>query len=335
MINKCDSILKKISVSLVSIFKWLVNPIVVFVTLQIVWLAITIMWVFWFVESIHELAKIAEIVGSTYFQNHHALLVLVVGCILLGMLFVGTLMLFVIGQKQSYLMHQQKRFVSSVTHELRSPLASLQLAFETLKCRNLSLYDKRKMLEIATEDTERLKRLVDNILVSSRLDRGLSGFSDAAEPINLKGFLHFIIEKIHWLEPNASGRIEVSCPEALVLYAPNPVLSLIISNLIENALKYSPASTPIKVVVTCCGERITIAIQDRGLGLLPGDKKRVFHMFHRATLTQKMAIPGTGLGLYIVKSLTKNLGGYSWAESPGKNQGSTFYVSLPISQPNG
>lgn len=313
-----------------SILRWMVHPVVVFVTLQIIWLAITLMWVFWFLESFQEIAKIAEIVGSSYLDNQYALIILIVGCILLGMLLVGTVMLFVTSQKQSHLMSQHKSFLSSVTHELRSPLASLQLTFETMKTRQIDGDTRNKMLEMAMEDIERLTRLVDQILVSSRLDRGLRGFSEEAEHLCLGEFIKTTALRAQWLDPDIEKRLEIICPQELEIHVPIPVMRLIISNLVENAIKYSPKGNPIKILVTLKEGMITIAVKDDGFGLSSADKKRIFRMFHRASITQKKAIPGTGLGLFIVKSLAKTLGGHAWAESPGKDKGSTFYLSFPV-----
>lgn len=316
--------------TLYATLKWLANPVVIFVTLQIIWLAITLMWVFWFLESIQEIAKVAEAVGSSSLDNQYALIILVVGCILLGMLLVGTVMLFVTSQKQSHLMNQQKSFLSSVTHELRSPLASLQLTFETMKFRQLDGETHKKMLGMAMEDIERLTRLVDQILVSSRLDRGIRGFSEEAEHLRLGEFIKTTSLRAQWLDPNIETRLEIICPQELEIQVPIPVMRLIISNLIENAIKYSPKDRPIKILVTSKEGMITIAVKDDGFGLSSADKKRIFRMFHRASISQKKAIPGTGLGLFIVKSLAKTLGGRAWAESPGKDQGSTFFVSFPV-----
>ena len=305
------------------------HPIFVFVALQIIWLAITLMWVIWFVDSLQEISKLARIAGSSYFDNHNALMVLIIGCVLLGMLFIGTLLLFIISQRQRHLMIQQKSFVSSVTHELRSPLASLQLTFETMKSRELDPQTTKTMFNMAAEDIDRLTRLVDHILVSSRLDRGISGFSEEAQSLNFKELISQTISRALWLDPELSGRLEVICPPDLEINAPKPAMSLILSNLLENAIKYSPKTGSIKIMVTRKDESITLTVKDHGFGLGGSDKKRIFRMFHRAPVTQKKAIPGTGLGLFIVKSLTKSLGGYVWAESPGRDKGTTFYVTFP------
>ena len=106
-------------------------------------------------------------------------------------------------------------------------------------------------------------------------------------------------------------------------------LNLILNNLIENAIKYSPRQSPIKRGFDQIGSEVFMYVRDQGIGLDKKDKKRLFKLFRRGEAAVKKAIPGTGLGLYIVKSAVGVLGGRVWAESAGSNQGSTFYVSLP------
>ena len=289
------------------------------------------MWILWFVDSVQEISKIAEIVGSSTFDNHNTLMVLIIGCVLLGMLLLGTVLLFVTSQRQSHLMIQQKSFVSSVTHELRSPLASLQLSFETMKSRDLDDRTLRKMQDMVLEDIERLTKLVDHILVSSRLDKGITGFSEESQHLHLNHLIRQVSHQAQWLDANIKKRLQIICSENLAVLAPKPVVTLIVSNLLENAIKYSPKESTIKIIVSEKATGVMIAVRDQGFGLCGRERKRIFRMFHRSPITQKKAIPGTGLGLFIVKSLAKTLGGDAWVESPGKDKGSTFFISFPYS----
>ncbi|MCB9228161.1 MAG: HAMP domain-containing histidine kinase [Deltaproteobacteria bacterium] len=325
-----SGLIRNIMKKMAWILRFSSHPVFVFVGLQIIWLAITLMWVIWFVDSFQEITKLARIAGSSYFDNHYALMVLIIGCVLLGMLFLGTLFLFITSQRQRYLMAQQKSFVSSVTHELRSPLASLQLSFETMRSRTLDKETQNTLYQMVEEDIHRLGRLVDHILVSSRLDRGLRGFSEERESLNLREVIQQSVHSNLWLDAELYQRLDISCSEELGLTAPKPAISLILSNLLENAIKYSPSKSPIKISAIRQENIITLTIQDHGLGLGNAEKKRIFKMFHRAPVTQKKAIPGTGIGLFIVKSLVRSLGGHVRAESPGRDKGSTFIVTLPI-----
>lgn len=151
--------------------RYLMNPTAVFIALQAIWISLTILWVIWFTDETQELAKLSQKFGPDYFDETTSLIMLIVGCILLGMFAVGTIALFIFGQRQSKLIRQQRNFVSSVTHELRSPLSSLKLSLETMQKRDLSKEMNDKLLHIASSDIDRLSRLVNQILVSARLDR--------------------------------------------------------------------------------------------------------------------------------------------------------------------
>jgi signal transduction histidine kinase len=188
---------------------------------------------------------------------------------------------------------------------------------------------QRQLYDMLLDDTSRLARLVDQILVSSRLDRGIMMF-DAIEDIELRKFLDDCSAKARHLDERLSERLTIDCPTDLVVRTCAAAWTLIVSNLIENAVKYSPKGSPIIVRAQCERGVLRISVQDRGLGLEKRDRKRVFGMFYRARIASKRAIPGTGLGLYIVASTAKILGGKVWAESPGRGRGSTFHVELPV-----
>lgn len=309
--------------------RWMTHPITVFVSLQIVWLAITLIWVIWFVGEQAAISQLAKRFGREYFDSGTALAILIVGCVLLGMLLVGTIVLFVFGQRQTMAARQQRIFVSSVTHELKSPLASLQIGFETLHLRKLSEEAQARVMGMIQVDIERLRRLIDQILVAGRLDRGARLFDEEVQTVNVSELLDRIVESLFFLDQNLRERIVLDCGKDLSIKTSKSALQLILNNLIENAVKYSPRGTPIEVSVDHVANEVFIGIRDRGMGLDRKDLRRIFKMFHRCDTAVKKAIPGTGLGLYIVRSIVSSLGGRVWAESSGRGMGSTFYVSLP------
>ncbi len=308
---------------------FMLNPVVIFVSLQVFLIAVTGLWVVWFINQQEDIVKNARILGNEYIDPNYVLAILIIGCILLGMILVGTVLLFVFAQRQSYLIRQQRNFVSSVTHELRSPLASLQLGFETLQNPQLTSTLQQRVLDMISTDISRLGKLVDQILVSARLDRGIM-VSDKVESFQLKSLFAKAVENISYMDPNLPKRLVVDCPDDLMVESIRSALTLVVGNLLENAVKYSPPGTPIRLVAQINSTQLEILVIDQGFGLARRDQKRVFKMFHRSDLATNKAIPGTGLGLYIVRSTVRNLGGRVWANSLGPGQGSSFHVSLPI-----
>ncbi|MDD9950427.1 MAG: HAMP domain-containing sensor histidine kinase [Zetaproteobacteria bacterium] len=314
--------------------QWLTHPVVVFVLLQLIWLAITLIWVIWFVGSGYELEQLANSVTRTYLDNQVALTVLIVGCILLGMLLFGTVLLFIMNQRQRSMINQQKIFLSSVTHELRSPLASLQLIIETLGCRQLNPETLHKLHQMGMQDVTRLTRLVHQILLSSRLDRGILPGSDAVVRVDLKELFPEVVGQLAWCDESIGERTRILCDPDVIVYQPPDLLKLVFSNILENAVKYSPKGSGIHIHARNLGDRIQVGIKDEGVGLSPRERRKIFNIFYRAEVTRKMAIPGTGMGLFIVKSLLDTLGGKISVESLGRNKGSIFEIGIPC-QPKG
>ncbi|MFW7382006.1 MAG: sensor histidine kinase [Oligoflexus sp.] len=309
--------------------KWMTHPIVVFVSLQIVWLAFVILWIIWFVNQKETVMQLSEVMGTSKISGTMGVMTLVVGSVLLGIILVGTIVLFVFTQIQGSLLRQQKSFVSSVTHELRSPLSSIQLSFETFQRPNLPPEIHQRLLKMIQTDIERLTQLVDRILISSRLDRGIVDFTAQVEVFSFSSLMEKMVEQASHLDVNLAQRLRVIAPKAFVLRANRLAMHLILGNLVENAIKYSPPDSVITIEVHHTDQELLISVHDHGLGLNKRDLSKIFQMFHRSPRATKNAVPGTGLGLYIVRSMVRGLGGRVWAESPGMNQGSTFYVTFP------
>lgn len=312
------------------VLKAIAHPVVLFVLLQIIWLAITLIWVIWFVGSVYELELLAKSVSRTYLDNQVVLTVLIVGCILLGMLLFGTVLLFVMNRRQQSMINQQKIFLSSVTHELRSPLASLQLTMETLGRCGLEQNMLERLQHMGMQDITRLTRLVHQILLSSRLDRGILPSQSVTQEVDVKGLFLEVVQQLEWCDSALENRVRIISEEKdLMIVQPPDILKLIFSNILENAVKYSPSSSEITVHIQKVEATLRVRIADCGVGLTSRDRRKIFNIFYRAEIAKKMAIPGTGMGLFIVKSLTETLGGKIFADSPGKNKGTVFDIAIP------
>lgn len=313
---------------------WLLNPIVVFVLLQLVWIAVVVLWVVWFVDIQSTVERFASLLGPDGYQQEYLLALLIAGCVLLGMILAGTILLFVYGQKQGVRMRQQHIFVSSVTHELRSPLTSLQLSMETLKTRKLEPPVFEQFIRMAESEISRLTKLVDQILISSRFDKGIMPFRKIQQSVDICELVKGVLEGLGKPGSSHKDRLVYNGLASLWVNTNPDAVKLIISNLVENALKYSPAGSPVEVSVLEKDEddAILIKVKDRGIGLDKRERKRVFRMFHRSAIVAKKAIPGTGLGLFIVKKTVQMLNGKVRVESKGRNLGTTMSIELPRNQ---
>lgn len=315
--------------SMVKIIKWLTHPIFVFVGLQIVWLTIVILWVVWFLGQQETLENVKNLIGTTStISPNIGVFSLVIGCVLLGIILVGTVVLFVFTQVQSGLLRQQKSFVSSVTHELRSPLASLQLSFETLQRHKLQETTRDKIFGMVNKDLERLSLLVERILIAGRLDKGIVDYKNGQDEIDVKDLIHHVLAQQLHLDPKLLHRITVNCSDTLVIQGSRLGLSIVLGNLFENAIKYSPPDAPILIQVDIKDYEVWLQVEDHGMGLSKKEHRKIFKLFHRSPRALSRAVPGTGLGLYIVKSVTLSMGGRIWVESEGIGKGSQFIVAL-------
>ena len=326
------------AVKLASRLRFLFHPISLFVGLQILSVTTIVLWVVWFTKQED---RIKQLVGSRQWasiEGGTTVVILVVGCILLGGILVLTVVWFLNGLRQSAIIKQQRNFLSSVTHEVRSPLASIQLALETLGSRVLEPQIRDRLLAGAHQDIARMTRLVDQILIAARLDRGITLFAEGPETIDLSEWLPALVAditshalKLGNIETPGQPQVLVEVTPGTLLWVPSETLRIVVENLIQNALKYSPANAVVLVRAAHQdnGSKILISVIDQGMGLDPKEIKLVFRIFRRGKRAVKKAIPGTGLGLYIVDSMTRIMGGRVRAESPGINQGSTFTIELP------
>ncbi|MCX6119373.1 MAG: HAMP domain-containing sensor histidine kinase [Proteobacteria bacterium] len=313
-------------------FAWVFHPISIFVAMQILSITLISLWVVWFLGRQRDIDELSNRIGNAAFTNAQAYSAgaLVGGIIALLLVLVGSVLLFIWGQKQASIIRQQRSFVSSVTHELRTPLASMHLAHETLMTRNLNDETRNRLLSMSLADIERLTRLVNQILISSRLDRGLAMFQDDIKLIKIKSRIEEILAGLLYLDENLKKRTIINCLESVQIRFSDNAFNLIVGNIIENAIKYSAKNSEILINVSQEDTYLHVSVKDQGIGISRKDIKKVFRMFYRSNITSKKAIPGTGLGLFIVKTSLDQLGGKISVSSEGPGTGSTFKIMLPL-----
>jgi PAS domain S-box-containing protein len=220
----------------------------------------------------------------------------------------------------------QRDFVSIVSHELRAPLTAIKGFAKTLvlKDEELSSATRREFLATVNEQAERLARLVDDLLQVSRIDS--KRVRVEWTEVSLPALLGDLMTQFHskW----GSRRITLDFGHELpAVRVDRAKLEEILINLIDNAIKYSPDDTPIRVSARIAGEEIEVSVDDRGFGIAPEDVAQLFQKFQRISTPATRDIGGTGLGLYIVKGLVEAHGGRVWVESvPGAGSSFTFTV---------
>jgi signal transduction histidine kinase len=222
---------------------------------------------------------------------------------------------------------RQTTFVDSVTHELRSPLASLRLCLETLRRPELPAPQRDRLHDMMRHDVERLSGFIDDILEATRLGHG--GRGHAAVSIDLLALVRRCTALVGRRHSSDSDSIKVDVPEDLHVISDPTALEIVIKNLLDNAVKYSepPADVAIRAFVD--GNVLRIEVSDHGIGIPKRELARVFDRFYRVDGEAVRARRGTGLGLFVVKALVRGLGGQLSAYSAGPGAGTRMTVVLP------
>jgi signal transduction histidine kinase len=225
---------------------------------------------------------------------------------------------------------RQTSFIDSVTHELKTPLASLRLAAETLARPELAA-DRREQLRVMMlQDVSRLVSLVDGILDASRLLGGRREAGDIGE-VELGALVRTVVGEIVRRHHVDEDCVTVEIDDQLILLVDITALRTIVSNLIDNAIKYSEPPPQIRVSAgrSDDGRHIQLEVSDQGIGIAKSDLKRIFQRFYRVPEEAVRSRHGTGLGLFVVAALLKGIGGKIEASSAGVGQGTTIRVLFP------
>jgi two-component system phosphate regulon sensor histidine kinase PhoR len=221
--------------------------------------------------------------------------------------------------------------VATVSHELRTPVAAIYGSAVTLRRGDVELEDelRDKLLDVIAVEAARLAEIVDHLLLTSRLDSGqLAVKIERCDPIEIAR------QEVESARTQVPENVDLSfeAPGSLPPVAADPgQLGQVLSNLLDNAVKYSPEGGAIAVELSSADRHVRFAVSDRGLGVPAGERERIFEKFYRLDPGMTRGIGGTGLGLYICRELVRRVGGRIWVEQ-GQGAGSRFVVEIPQEQ---
>lgn len=245
------------------------------------------------------------------------------GATFLILLLIGAVYVYRSVRRQFRIQQQQQNFVMAVTHELKTPIAVSRLNLETLQRYKLDEEKKEKLLTMTMQETLRLDNLINNILISSQLEGHTYRISK--EELN---FSDLVNDAVHQFAMRYPEKKLVQNVQHNINFKGDPLLlKLLVSNLLENANKYSPKDKPITIELKESEDAIQLSVKDEGFGISNEEKKNVFEKFYRIGNEQTRTAKGTGLGLYLCKKIAEDHDG-SIAVEDNQPQGSNFIVSF-------
>lgn len=247
------------------------------------------------------------------------------GAVFITLISIGFLRIRNTFREEIALTRQQNNFLLSITHELKSPLASLKLSMQTLQKHELQKDRIRRLADISLMDVDRLELLVENILLASKMDS--TDFQVTKEPINLSEIARNIYDRLY--EKYQTERsFKASIDEQVYILGDRLIFSSVIYNLLENAVKYSAAGDQIQLILRSQPDGIMLIVEDTGIGIQDEEKQKVFGRFYRVGSESTRTTKGTGLGLFIVKQAV-NFHNGTIQLTDNQPKGSRFIIQLP------
>jgi two-component system sensor histidine kinase SenX3 len=254
---------------------------------------------------------------------------LVLGIVLFGLIIAGLIVYTVFLVLEIKRNEEHNSFINAVTHELKTPIASIRLYLETLQSRAVSEEQRREFYRIMLADAARLHETVDQVLKAGSVREKKPAMR---APVDMAALARECVDLAmtrHHLRPGAIA-LETHTNHELFVRGDVEELRTVLTNLLDNAVKYSGDTVRVTVSVAAPSpDTVWVRIQDRGVGIPKKQLKRIFNRFYRVQARGIRQIKGTGLGLYIVRSIARAHGGRVFAQSEGEGRGATFTVELP------
>ena len=279
------------------------------------------------------LTALAVTLNITWIHNNGRRLAIdLLGIILFGILIAGVVLNTVFLVREIRRNEQQDSFLNAVTHELKTPIASIRLYLDTLQRRPVDEPQREKFYNTMRSDTDRLLNTVEQVLKAGEL--GQRQRERQRTRIELHSLVAECVATVcsrHHLASDAIVLEDVPGRVRLFVMGNVEDLRTAISNLLDNAVKYSPNN--VKITCRLAIEHytwVTLSIQDRGLGIQASELKRIFKRFYRSSSMDRIKIKGTGLGLFLVRTIAQQHGGDVRATSEGPEKGSTMLLRLPL-----
>lgn len=256
---------------------------------------------------------------------------LVLGIIFFGLIIAGLVLNTIFLVREIRRNEQHDSFINAVTHELKTPIASIRLYLETLQTRDVDEPKRREFYQHAIEDTDRLLDTVEQVLRAGKTGQRRRDIEKTVIDLGVlvRDYLQLAKTRSHLSDDALLYTEKLEAGERPLVIGDRDELRAAVSNVIDNAIKYSD-DIRVAVEVSADDQKyLTLRIIDQGIGIAPEQLKRIFGRFYRVPRLVSARVKGTGLGLFIVSAVIKRHGGRVFAESKGEGHGSTFTIQLP------
>jgi len=312
--------------------KGLITHIIFFIVAQLAWLTLLGLWIYRTVSSRMLMEEVEGGRTATMTDTMTDIFALVGGIVLFVAVSVGMALIFRRLTVEIRLSQLVDEFVAGITHELKTPLATIQLYLETLRYREVPARESEHFLGLMLEETERLRARIEQLLQASALTP--EGVKHRKIYVPAHDALKEIIDDAalaRKVDPNMI-RFSGGC-DGFIHIDPD-AMRIVFDNLIDNAIKYSTGPAHISIAFSHKRQRIAVAFKDQGAGIAREDLKTIFDKFRRITRPHLPSVRGTGLGLYWANQIVSYHAGRLRAQSDGVGFGSTFILELPLVKQN-
>lgn len=299
-----------------------------FIFAQFAWMGLLGLWIYWYVSNYLIFEQVGDQLSPQIVVDSPNVFIFVGGIILIVAIAVAMFLIFRNLTVQIKLTRLYDNFIANVTHELKSPLSSIQLYLETLRVKEVQPEKRNEFLELMMKDAKRLNKLINSILEISRLEqkRIAHNYHIYNSDLIFRQLIENSAEQFRL--PKSAVQFSNSSPCKCVI--DKDAMQIVFDNLIDNAKKYSTQPVQLNVNLSRSQKKLMIEFNDNGIGIEQKNLKKIFHKFQRIDNKNIPNVKGTGLGLYWVKEIIKLHGGKITAFSEGQNKGTGFKIELPI-----
>ena len=312
-----------------NLFRRLFHPLITFIGIQIVWIVLLILWIYWFLGRHQQLKDLAQTYQTELLPQTGDWLILTEGIVLLVAILIGIYVIFIYWRRQTTLNKAQKDFINQVTHELKSPLASIQLHLETIQLRQPNAEKLQEFIQRMQIDSDRLDGLINNLLTANRIEHKATTLHLQRESLS-QTVNNWIARENNNFPPEGSFKWEIE--PGLNAKLESDALETVLRNLLENSILYTDGNPSVLITLYRDGEMGHIKFADQGKGIPTKYQKKVFRIFYRLRHSV-VTIRGSGLGLFIVRNVIRLHGGKVWIESNEGGTGTTFHLLIPLLRP--